>query len=103
MPPSSQQIAEAIAAQIGGRQFAACTGAKLYATKRGLEIHLPSYFARSGINRVYVQLDPVDTYTVSYKRKQGEHRTEVAKSEGVYCDMLRADFEAHTGLATQLF
>lgn len=102
---SDMQVAETILEQLGGRKFIAMTGAKDFIGKPDeLQLSLPRNFAKDGINRVRVRLDPSDTYTVIFERvnaRRGEY-TEVYKTSDIYCDQLRELFEEHTGLRTSL-
>lgn len=99
----ARQIAETILEQLGGRRFLAMTGAKdLFRTEAGLQFSLPARFAKNGVNRVLVELDPSDTYSVTFGRIRGLEWRELAKETGVYADQLRAVFTERTGLATGL-
>ena len=102
----AKQIARVIMGQFGGQRFIAMTGARQFVAlpAPGVQFDLPARFARDGINRVQVVLDPCDTYTVTYMRVN--RRTfsveTVHQESGIYCDMLEERFEAVTGLVTQL-
>lgn len=100
--------ADVILSQLGGRRFCVMTGAKhIFSDKGGLALvfQLPRG-ARDGINAVRVELDPSDTYTVTFTKigtaRNGYKATQVKQLEGVYADMLRNIFTQVTGLYTNL-
>lgn len=97
--------AQTILAQLGGNKFRAMTGANNFVGgDRSLSFRLPGGggFCKDGINLVRIELTPADDYTVTYMRTRGMKMTTVEKSEGIYCDNLRANFERVTGLRTSL-
>lgn len=97
------QIAKTILEQLGGHRLVAMTGAKnLMALDGGLQLRLPSNFAKDGINCVRVQLTPMDDYTVTFSKIRGTSVKEVAKHEGAYAEDLNTLFVEVTGLATRL-
>lgn len=105
---SNTQTAQTILAQLGGGKFRAMTGAKDFlAIERGLQFGLPARFAKDGINKVRITLNDMDTYDVEFlacSHRLGAHKVrEVAKDEGVYCDMLGECFKRATGLEIKLF
>ncbi|OOF19696.1 hypothetical protein BZJ17_14970 [Salinivibrio sp. IB574] len=105
-PNYAKQIARTILGQFGGQRFIAMTGARQFVAlpTPGVQFDLPARFARGGINRVQVVLDPCDTYTVTYMRiNRRTFAVETVHQESdIYCDMLEERFEAVTGLVTQL-
>lgn len=97
------EIATTIIEQLGGRRFTVMTGAKQFvAIDSGVLFSLPSNFAKNGINKVRITLTSDDLYNVEYLRTRGTSIKEIAKSEGLYSDMLQRDFTAETGLDTRL-
>lgn len=97
--------AEIILSQIGGSHFATMTGAKHFvaiADGRGLQFKLPSNFANKRINIVRIILNSSDLYDVEYGFQRGINYKVLTRSEDVYCDMLKDDFERETGLYTNL-
>lgn len=94
-------IATTILDQLGGRQFCMMTGSKNF---MGSAHELQFKVGRNakGVTHVRVTLRGDDTYDVTYMKVRKFKVTELAKSEGIYCDMLRADFERETGLYTRL-
>lgn len=54
------------------------------------------------INKIRIELDPSDTYTVQFWKigRGGESMNKVAEREGIYCDMLHDVIESETGLYT---
>ena len=102
---SNVQIAQIIFTQLGGNRMAVMTGAKnAVAIDNGLQFDLPKKrgWARDGISRIHVILDPSDTYTVKGYRVKNYEMTEVQSHSGIYCDMLVSTFEEMTGLYTYL-
>lgn len=104
-------VADTILAQLGGRRFAAMTGASGFLAgtdKRSLHFRLPTRGARAadGINAVRITLDASDTYTVSFLKigtaRSGFRVTTIREVEWVYASDLRTLFEAVTGLAVSL-
>lgn len=93
--------AQIILSQIGGNRFVAMTGAKnLASSPDALHFKLPSNFARNGINSVRVTLASDDTYTIDYFKIRGTTIKNMAKSVGIFSDMLQKDFTNTTGLNT---
>ncbi len=107
------KIADIILEQLGGNKFLAMTGAKnLLADENTLRMTLPKN--RSKANRLYITLDPDDTYTMRFFRFTAgrlnrktfawteDKTTEVKETSGVYADMLQDIFTSVTGMATHL-
>jgi hypothetical protein len=93
--------AQIILSQLGGNRFVAMTGAKnLASSPDALHFKLPSNFSRAGINSVCVTLTPDDTYTIDYFKVRGATVKTIAKSIGIFSDMLQKDFTNTTGLNT---
>ena len=100
------QTAQTIINQLGGHKFVVMTGAKeIYATQSGVQFKVSG---KDGINFVKVDLTSADLYDVTYARKTFSRKTLTASnvvkasSNGLYFDMIRADFESKTGLYTSL-
>lgn len=96
-------ITNTIFAQLGGRQFAAMTGArdivrdeeaKTLRMKIGANLLRATHFA--------VRLDASDTYTLLFYRLRGVNFPLIAEQSGVYADQLQAVFANMTGLRTKL-
>lgn len=99
----TMEVANTILAQLGGGQFVAMTGSKIFVgSDRALTFKLPARFAKDGITAVRVTLEPSDTYTMEFMKVRGSKVTTIAKVEDVYADMLREVFTAKTGLETSL-
>lgn len=97
------QVAQTILQQLGGNRFAVMTGAKNFVgSDDALSFALPSNFARNGINRVRVTLQPSDTYTVTFFKIRGTKVAEIATRDDVYADSLQTVFKHVTGLDTHL-
>jgi hypothetical protein len=106
---NTMDVANTIVEQLGGRKFIAMTGARFFVgDETGVAFRLPGAggFCKKGINLVRVELDPNDTYTITFSRlsrKQGlPHIKVVAQHHGVYFDMLQSMFTSETGLAVSL-
>lgn len=98
-------VSRTILEQLGGNKFIVMTGAKNFVGgDRALSFRLPGGggFCKDGINCVRIELTEADDYTVTYMRTRGCKMTTVEKSEGIYCDNLRSNFERVTGLRTSL-
>ncbi len=96
-------VASTILAQLGGRRFIVCTGAKDFVGGRDfLQFRLPRGLAKDGITRVRIVLTPMDVYTVETWRVTGRTATLVDSREDVYCDVLQDVFSRMTGLVTRL-
>lgn len=99
----NMHIAKTILHQIGGNRFILMTGARsMTGTERGLNIKLPSNFARHGINYVQIELTGNDDYTVKFSKVHDMKINEIAALDGVYSDQLQDIFTAATGLAVRL-
>jgi hypothetical protein len=98
---AAQTIARTILEQLGGGAFAVMTGAKNFtATGDGLALKVGRN--EKGVTHVRVTLDASDTYTMTFLAiRAGKSRT-VASAAGLYCDMIRGEFERSTGLRTSL-
>ncbi|TKF00275.1 hypothetical protein FCV44_04200 [Vibrio kanaloae] len=99
------QVANTILMQLGGRRFSMMTGAKQFvAIDRGLLFVLPARLAKQGINKVRIELEASDTYTVTaltVNARRGDV-IEVQCESMVYCEQLEATFERMTGIYTHL-
>ena len=96
-----QEIAQIIAAQMGGlKRLLVFTGAHSFTTiPNGLAFRIPGKgLAKDSINLIRVELTPMDDYVMTFSRVRGGTVKEVARHEGVYCDMLVDLFESTTGL-----
>lgn len=102
-------IATTILAQLGGNRFAAMTGASNFVgLTAGLMFKLPGGGggAKQGINRVEIELEPADLYTIRFSnirfgRLDMQIKT-ISEHFGIYHDQLRGIFTAETGLDTHL-
>ncbi len=99
--------ANEILSQLGGRKFLAMTGSKnVFSTDNGMTLSM--HLTRNAAKAKYLQitLNDSDTYTMTFSKEVGkkyqEEIVEVAKFEGVYCDMLQGIFTKVTGLYTSL-
>lgn len=101
----SKTIANTIYQQIGGNRFKTMTGAKSFVIiDSGLQFDLPNRFAKNGINRITVKLDPSDTYTVTAFKlcRKSMVLSKMEEESMIYCDMLEDIFTSFTGLVTRL-
>lgn len=101
-------IAKTILEQIGGGRFIAMTGSKIFIDLgNGLRMNLTRN--KTSANRLDILLDEeTDTYIMRFYRHSFNKKTlevtikEIARHEGVYCDMLEEMFTSVTGLYTRL-
>jgi len=99
----NKQIAETIMEQLGGQRMRSMTGAKDFTTcEHGVQFRLPRHFAKSGINRVQIVLDPSDTYTVTFSKWSREGLKKISEFDNTYCDQLQGLFEEVTGLLVRM-
>lgn len=103
----SEQVAQIILEQLGGKRFIAMSGASNLAYfddegESGLCFRLPSHFAINNINIVRIKLTFADDYTVTFYSKQGSRIAQISEHEGIYCDQLQWLFTRETGLYTRL-
>jgi hypothetical protein len=87
--------------QLGGNQFDAMTGARIYIARddRTLSFKLPRS-TENGINYVTIRLEDNDTYTVTFAKLSRDGMKCVTKIERtmVYADQLRKIFTEATSL-----
>lgn len=100
------EIAQTILQQLGGRRFAVMTGAKNFiGGENYLSFSLPRGFAKDGINKIKITLDPCDTYTFEAGkvtiRPTPKYET-IFTADNVYDDGLQRVFTEATGLDTHL-
>lgn len=99
-------IAKTILEQIGGGRFIAMTGSKVFIDLgNGLRMNLTRN--KTSANRLDILLDEAtDTYIMRFYRHSFSKKTfevttkDIARHEGVYCDMLEEMFTSVTGLYT---
>lgn len=106
---NNTQVANTILEQLGGHKLIAMTGAHSFtADGDSLIFKVPSKTTKNHIAGVKVTLTASDDYTVEFfafkgSFAKGNRRVEnVAKHEGIYCDMLQSIFEEETGLLARL-
>ena len=96
------EIANTIMGQIGGHKMKVMCGVKNVTTyKVGVKFNIGTG-AKNGINTVTIELDPSDTYKVTFWKIRGGKVTTVSEHEGIYADMLVELFESKTGFFTKL-
>ena len=102
-PGGLTAVASIIFEQLGGRMFAAMTGAtKFVSGPNMIAFSLPSGFAQHGINRVMVTWNGRDLYDVEFLKVRGANVTVVSGVQDIYADQLREVFKATTGLDVRL-
>lgn len=106
------RVAEIILNQLGGNRFVAMTGSKNFVSD-GNTLRMSLYKNASKANRLWITLDPDDTYTMRFFRYTAprvnsktmrfypEKVTEVKTIHTVYCDQLQDLFTEVTGLYTR--
>lgn len=92
----AMNVGKEIYEQLGGRRLSAMTGAKNFLVDGSkLSFQLPIGSAR----RISVELEPSDTYAVSFMTIKGRV---TKRFEGVYGDNLRSLISENTGLVLSL-
>jgi len=106
---SNYPVADTIIQQLGGRKVMTMTGVKeFFVDANSVSFRLPGGrgFCKNGINRVKIELEPSDTYTVTFLKMRKQNGVPAAMftsiKHDVYCDMLREIFTSETGLAVSL-
>lgn len=100
-------IAQTILQQIGGKRFITMTGSNNF-MDLGNALRMNLTRNKTQANRLKIELDEaLDLYNVVFYRQVVTKTfdvkiTEIAKYEGVYCDMLEDIFTETTGLYTRL-
>lgn len=109
MDTHQMEVAETILQQLGGRKFEVMTGARNFVgSATGLSFRLPGSggFCKNGINVVRIELEPSDTYTVTFLRMRKSQgipcATFTSIHHDIYFDALRSLFTRETGLAVSL-
>ena len=98
---STPRIADVILEQLGGSRFLQMTGAShLVAGDRALHMRLPRN--ASGANFLSIELEPSDTYRITFAKLRNVTIREVYVADRVHVDELRPIFEKVTNLATSL-
>ena len=87
--------------QLGGACLALLGAKDLFATKKGQALQFKIGKGPKGVNLIEIELDPSDTYTVTFSRIWGLKVTEKGKFSDVYADMLLDLIEDNTGLYTR--
>lgn len=100
----TNEVANTILAQLGGRRFIAMTGTKNFVgSDTYLQFDLPRGCANKA-TKCRVTLDANDTYTVTFYKWNARKldMATVGEQTGIYCDMLRNVFTEATGMLTSL-
>lgn len=98
------RVANTILTQLGGHRFFIMTGAKQpIAIENGVMFTLPARLAKQGINRVRIELNASDTYTMTTLKVNArrDENKEIQCEPLIYCDQLEAVFEDMTGVYTR--
>lgn len=98
----SNEVANTIFSQLGGRRFVVMTGAAATGLKNKLSVKLKRGSSRNKATHMVVSLNARDTYDVEFIKVHGTKTTEISKHEDIYADMLVELFERETGLYTSL-
>lgn len=98
----TQEQANVIHAQLGGRRFALMVGAKNYAFNENYLSFKIGRGAKNSVNYARVHLTVMDTYDLVFYRANKNGIKEIYRSDGIYADMLAPEFERLTGLYTSL-
>lgn len=97
-------VTDTILEQFGARRAAAMIGIKQIVTSQNAVDIRYAAKGRNGANHVRIELDPNDTYTVTFYKiaKGGMDVRRVKDLEMVYADVLRETFTRETGLHLSL-
>lgn len=98
------EVVNTILQQLGGNRFIVMTGAKQFvAIELGLMLTLPARLAKLGINKVRVELDASNTYTMTTLKVNARRDTaiEVQREMLIHCYRLEATFEGMTDVYTR--
>lgn len=96
---SDLTVAREISRQLGPQTFALLGASQLVGGENFLQFSIKGC---RKINKIRIELDPSDTYTVQFWKigRGGENVQKIAEREGVYCDNLHDVIELETGLYT---
>jgi len=95
------EVANTILQQLGGNKFLVMTGSKnLRAGKNKLVMDLTRN--KLGAKFLTIELDAMDTYTMTFQSMRKWEIKTKAEIKGVYCDQLQSIFTQQTGLYTHL-
>lgn len=95
-------VAETVLHQLGGNKFMAMTGAKNFMrTPKGLHFALPRG-AKNKANKVVIELDGNDTYSMTFYNQRGVDLKEVGQVHDLHAADLARTFTSATGLDTHL-
>lgn len=101
----SNQVADTILQQLGGRRFSVLTGAKNFtctANDPALSFRLSANSTKNRINHVKISLNASDLYDVTFTAIHGSKVKEIYEAEDVYAENLLDVFEDITGLFATL-
>lgn len=105
MTTQTQQVAQTILSQLGGKRFIAMTGCSNFgSTPNSLSFKLPRGCANKATHCT-IALDASDTYTVEFVKcnmRATVYRQVVAETSMVYAESLTELFTAATGLEVRL-
>lgn len=96
------EVANTIMGQIGGHKMRVMCGVKNITTHNvGVKFNIGTG-AKAGINTVTIELEPSDTYKVTFWKIRGCKVAKISEHEDIYADMLVELFETETGFFTKL-
>lgn len=97
---SDLTVARTILAQLGSNMFCRMTGAKSFVgDHNSLQFSIPM---SEGINKIRIELTPMDTYNMIFYRERKTNVKEIKRYDGVYADQLQDLFTVATNLYTRL-
>ena len=106
MTTQTQQVAQTILSQLGGKRFIAMTGCSNFLSDiNSLSFKLPRGSAKNKATHCTITLDASDTYTVEFVKcnmRATVYRQVVAETSMVYAESLTELFTAATGLEVRL-
>lgn len=94
----NKTVAETIYAQLGGRVFSACTGAKNFQGSADSLTFSTPLKTKNKSNTIRVKLSGDDTYEVAFFYKRGVSLTYKGEYVGIYAEGLVALLERELGI-----
>jgi hypothetical protein len=101
----SQEVAQVILSQIGGKRFQMMTGAKNFIAgqNENKEHYLSFKIPRSNkITHITISLTVMDEYNMKFISVHGTKIKDVAEVKGLFFDQLQEVFTEYTGLLTRM-
>ena len=94
------KVANEIRNQIGNKALMMIGAKNLGATENSLSFKVGRNSKK--VTHIKIELNVMDTYTMTFFNIRGTNFKTVNKMEGVYCDMIHKAIEDNTGMCTSL-